>query len=117
MIWPNVADFILRQSSLFWEVLMLLDPLAATAAVTRQQIFRLCVAVQSDCFLSQCLSKSVQITHPLCSAAETRAKVQHSVWTLHQGHTRLQDPDPYTVNFAHRQITRRRRRRCQCAEH
>lgn len=48
-----------------------------------------------------CLRQEVfvqgQITHPLCSAAETRAKVQHSVWTLHHGHTRLQDPDPYTV--------------------
>lgn len=42
-------------------------------------------------------SNSVQITHPMCGAAETRAKVQHSLWTLHHGHTRLQDPDPYTV--------------------
>lgn len=38
-----------------------------------------------------------QVTHPLCSAAETRAKVQSSLQTLHPRHKRLQDADSYTV--------------------
>ncbi|XP_034557283.1 nicotinate phosphoribosyltransferase [Notolabrus celidotus] len=48
-----------------------------------------------------CLRQEVfikgQVTHPLCSAAETRAKVQSSLQTLHPRHKRLQEPDSYTV--------------------
>uniref|UniRef100_A0A3B3TKH9 Nicotinate phosphoribosyltransferase n=1 Tax=Poecilia latipinna TaxID=48699 RepID=A0A3B3TKH9_9TELE len=48
-----------------------------------------------------CLRKEVflegQVTEPLCSAAETRAKVQSSLQTLHPRHKRLQEPDSYTV--------------------
>ncbi|XP_031138166.1 nicotinate phosphoribosyltransferase isoform X2 [Sander lucioperca] len=48
-----------------------------------------------------CLRQDVftrgQVTHPLCSAAETRAKVQSSLQTLHPRHKRLQEPDSYTV--------------------
>uniref|UniRef100_A0A4W5R5C1 Nicotinate phosphoribosyltransferase n=1 Tax=Hucho hucho TaxID=62062 RepID=A0A4W5R5C1_9TELE len=38
-----------------------------------------------------------QITHPLCSPAETREKVQSSIQTLHPRHKRLQKPDSYVV--------------------
>ncbi|XP_061594823.1 nicotinate phosphoribosyltransferase [Cololabis saira] len=48
-----------------------------------------------------CLRQDVfsqgQVTHPLCSALETRAKVQISLQTLHSRHKRLQEPDAYTV--------------------
>ncbi|XP_041790497.1 nicotinate phosphoribosyltransferase [Chelmon rostratus] len=48
-----------------------------------------------------CLRQEVfvngQVTHPLCSAAETRAKVQSSLQTLHPRHKRLKEPDAYTV--------------------
>ncbi|XP_054904937.1 nicotinate phosphoribosyltransferase isoform X1 [Poeciliopsis prolifica] len=48
-----------------------------------------------------CLRKEVflkgQVREPLCSAAETRAKVQSSLQTLHPRHKRLQEPDSYTV--------------------
>ncbi|KAM4740073.1 nicotinate phosphoribosyltransferase isoform 2-T2 [Anableps anableps] len=48
-----------------------------------------------------CLRKEVflkgEVTEPLCSAAETRAKVQSSLQTLHPRHKRLQEPDSYTV--------------------
>ncbi|MEQ2292177.1 hypothetical protein AMECASPLE_020385, partial [Ameca splendens] len=37
------------------------------------------------------------VTEPLCSAAETRAKVQSSLQTLHPRHKMLQEPDSYTV--------------------
>uniref|UniRef100_A0A4W5R1Q9 Nicotinate phosphoribosyltransferase n=1 Tax=Hucho hucho TaxID=62062 RepID=A0A4W5R1Q9_9TELE len=40
-----------------------------------------------------------QITHPLCSPAETREKVQSSIQTLHPRHKRLQKPDSYVVSF------------------
>ncbi|KAL1022723.1 hypothetical protein UPYG_G00031500 [Umbra pygmaea] len=38
-----------------------------------------------------------QITHTLCSAAETREKVQHSIQTLDPRHKKLEEPDSYTV--------------------
>ncbi|XP_072245045.1 nicotinate phosphoribosyltransferase [Leuresthes tenuis] len=38
-----------------------------------------------------------QVTQPLCSAAETRAKVQSSLQTLSPRHKRLQEPDSYIV--------------------
>ncbi|CAG5863016.1 unnamed protein product [Menidia menidia] len=38
-----------------------------------------------------------KLTQPLCSAAETRAKVQSSLQTLSPRHKRLQEPDAYTV--------------------
>ncbi|XP_019133042.1 nicotinate phosphoribosyltransferase [Larimichthys crocea] len=48
-----------------------------------------------------CLRQEVfikgQVTHPLCSAAETRAKVQSSLQTVHPRHKRLHEPDSYTV--------------------
>uniref|UniRef100_A0A1A8RIH1 nicotinate phosphoribosyltransferase n=1 Tax=Nothobranchius rachovii TaxID=451742 RepID=A0A1A8RIH1_9TELE len=48
-----------------------------------------------------CLRQEVfsegQITQPLCSAAESRAKVQSSLQALHPRHKRLQEPDSYTV--------------------
>ncbi|KAM4574722.1 nicotinate phosphoribosyltransferase [Fundulus diaphanus] len=48
-----------------------------------------------------CLRKEVflkgQVKEPLCSAAETRAKVQSSLQTLHPRHKRLQEPDSYMV--------------------
>nr|XP_020457566.1 nicotinate phosphoribosyltransferase [Monopterus albus] len=43
-----------------------------------------------------------QVTQPLCSAAETRAKVQSSLQTLHPRHKRLQEPDSYTVALSDR---------------
>ncbi|XP_074523797.1 nicotinate phosphoribosyltransferase isoform X2 [Halichoeres trimaculatus] len=51
---------------------------------------------QIGCLRQEAFTKG-QVTHPLCSAAETRAKVQSSVQTLHPRHKRLQDPDSYTV--------------------
>lgn len=48
-----------------------------------------------------CLRKEVffkgRVTEPLCSAAETRAKVQSSLQTIHPRHKKLQEPDSYTV--------------------
>ncbi|XP_056132463.1 nicotinate phosphoribosyltransferase [Lampris incognitus] len=48
-----------------------------------------------------CLRQEVfsqgQITHPMCSAAETRKKVQSSIQNLHPRHKRLQEPDSYMV--------------------
>nr|XP_043900867.1 nicotinate phosphoribosyltransferase isoform X2 [Solea senegalensis] len=48
-----------------------------------------------------CLRQEVfatgEVTQPLCSAAETRAKVQSSLQTLHPRHKRLQEPDTYSV--------------------
>ncbi|XP_029004915.1 nicotinate phosphoribosyltransferase isoform X2 [Betta splendens] len=43
-----------------------------------------------------------QVSHPLSSAAETRAKVQTSLQTLHPRHKRLQDPESYTVALSER---------------
>lgn len=51
--------------------------------------------------LYECVSHTFQVTQRLCSAAETRAKVQSSVQTLHPRHKRLQEPDSYTVSLRH----------------
>ncbi|CAJ1059412.1 nicotinate phosphoribosyltransferase [Xyrichtys novacula] len=51
---------------------------------------------QVSCLRQEVFIKG-QVTHPLCSAAETRAKVQSSLQTLHPRHKRLQEPDSYTV--------------------
>ncbi|XP_045906675.1 nicotinate phosphoribosyltransferase [Micropterus dolomieu] len=51
---------------------------------------------QVTCLRQEVFTKG-QVTHPLCSAAETRAKVQVSLQTLHPRHKRLQEPDSYTV--------------------
>lgn len=51
---------------------------------------------QVTCLRQEVFSKG-QVTQPLCSAAETRAKVQSSLQTLHPRHKRLQKPDSYTV--------------------
>ncbi|XP_073333075.1 nicotinate phosphoribosyltransferase [Pagrus major] len=51
---------------------------------------------QVTCLRQDVFTKG-QVTHPLCSAAETRAKVQSSLQTLHPRHKRLQEPDSYTV--------------------
>lgn len=63
-----------------------------------------------------CLRQEVysqgEVTHPLCSAAETRAKVQNSLQTLHPRHKRLQEPDSYTVALSeelHNLVTEIRR--------
>ncbi|XP_060934845.1 nicotinate phosphoribosyltransferase [Limanda limanda] len=53
-----------------------------------------------------------QVTHPPCSAAETRAKVHSSLQTLHPRHKRLQEPDSYTVALSeklHNLVTEIRR--------
>lgn len=76
-------------------------PFVSEFQVKQSGLFRLCNDLKwfewgAGFSLVRC-SDSVQITQPLCGAAETRAKVQHSLWTLHHGHTRPQDPDPYTV--------------------
>ncbi|XP_037625103.1 nicotinate phosphoribosyltransferase [Sebastes umbrosus] len=58
-----------------------------------------CVSVipaQVTCLRQEVFTKG-QVTHPLCSAAETRAKVQSSLQTLHHRHKRLQEPESYTV--------------------
>ncbi|XP_049443035.1 nicotinate phosphoribosyltransferase [Epinephelus fuscoguttatus] len=54
------------------------------------------VPAQVTCLRLEVFTKG-QVTHPLCSAAETRAKVQSSLQTLHPRHKRLQEPDSYTV--------------------
>ncbi|XP_034386373.1 nicotinate phosphoribosyltransferase isoform X2 [Cyclopterus lumpus] len=51
---------------------------------------------QVTCLRQEVFTKG-QVTHPLCSAAETRVKVQSSLQTLHPRHKRLQEPDSYTV--------------------
>ncbi|KAF6718644.1 Nicotinate phosphoribosyltransferase [Oryzias melastigma] len=51
---------------------------------------------QVSCLRQEVFLKG-QVTQPLCSAAETRAKVQSSLQTLHPRHKRLQEPDSYTV--------------------
>lgn len=50
------------------------------------------------CVVEECVSHCFQVTQPLCSAAETRAKVQISLQTLHPRHKKLQEPDSYTVS-------------------
>nr|XP_046248082.1 nicotinate phosphoribosyltransferase isoform X2 [Scatophagus argus] len=58
-----------------------------------------CISVtpaQVTCLRQEVFIKG-QIAHPLCSAAETRAKVQSSLQTLHPRHKRLQEPHSYTV--------------------
>uniref|UniRef100_A0A669DHF9 Nicotinate phosphoribosyltransferase n=1 Tax=Oreochromis niloticus TaxID=8128 RepID=A0A669DHF9_ORENI len=73
-----------------------------------------CLAVESppeaglplSCYPLGCNHTALSVTparvtclrqEPLCSAAETRAKVQSSLQTLHPRHKRLQKPDSYTV--------------------
>ncbi|XP_070687921.1 nicotinate phosphoribosyltransferase isoform X2 [Pempheris klunzingeri] len=51
---------------------------------------------QVTCLRQEVFTKG-QVTHPLCSAAETRAKVQGSLQTLHPRHKRLQEPESYSV--------------------
>ncbi|XP_037830023.1 nicotinate phosphoribosyltransferase isoform X1 [Kryptolebias marmoratus] len=57
------------------------------AAVTPAQVI---------CLRQEVFSKG-QVKDHLCSAAETRAKVQSSLQTLHPRHKRLHEPDSYTV--------------------
>ncbi|XP_034736403.1 nicotinate phosphoribosyltransferase [Etheostoma cragini] len=54
------------------------------------------IPAQVTCLRQDVFTKG-QVTHPLCSAAETRAKVQSSLQTLHPRHKRLQEPDSYPV--------------------
>ncbi|XP_051233187.1 nicotinate phosphoribosyltransferase isoform X2 [Dicentrarchus labrax] len=66
---------------------------------------------QVVCLRQEVFTKG-QVTHPLCSAAETRAKVQSSLQTLHPRHKRLQEPDSYTVALSeklHNLVTEIRR--------
>ncbi|XP_035508723.1 nicotinate phosphoribosyltransferase isoform X1 [Morone saxatilis] len=66
---------------------------------------------QVICLRQEVFTKG-QVTHPLCSAAETRAKVQSSLQTLHPRHKRLQEPDSYTVALSeklHNLVTEIRR--------
>ncbi|GAA6231555.1 nicotinate phosphoribosyltransferase isoform X1 [Lates japonicus] len=66
---------------------------------------------QVTCLRQEVFTKG-QVTHPLCSAAETRAKVQGSLQTLHPRHKRLQEPDSYTVALSgklHNLVTEIRR--------
>uniref|UniRef100_A0A3Q3X244 Nicotinate phosphoribosyltransferase n=1 Tax=Mola mola TaxID=94237 RepID=A0A3Q3X244_MOLML len=56
---------------------------------------------QVTCLRQEVFTKG-QVTHPLCSAAETRVKVQSSLQTLHPRHKRLQEPDSYTVALSER---------------
>lgn len=51
---------------------------------------------QVICLRQEVFAKG-QVRYPLCSAKETRAKVQSSLQTLHPRHKKLQDPDSYTV--------------------
>ncbi|XP_071397439.1 nicotinate phosphoribosyltransferase [Centroberyx affinis] len=69
---------------------------------------------QVTCLRQDVFAKG-QVTHPLCSAAETRAKVQSSLQTLHPRHKRLQEPDSYTVALSeklHNLVTEIRRGSC-----
>ncbi|XP_060890188.1 nicotinate phosphoribosyltransferase isoform X1 [Labrus mixtus] len=66
---------------------------------------------QVTCLRQEAYSKG-QVTHPPCSAAETRAKVQSSLQTLHPRHKKLQKPDSYTVALSkqlHNLVTEIRR--------
>ncbi|KAM3876535.1 nicotinate phosphoribosyltransferase [Diretmus argenteus] len=66
---------------------------------------------QVTCLRQEVFTKG-QVTHPLCSAAESRAKVQSSLENLHPRHKRLQEPDSYTVALSeklHNLITKIRR--------
>ncbi|XP_071342629.1 nicotinate phosphoribosyltransferase isoform X2 [Trachinotus anak] len=66
---------------------------------------------QVTCLCQEVFTKG-QVTHPPCSAAETRAKVQGSLQTLHPRHKRLQEPDSYTVALSeklHNLVTEIRR--------
>ncbi|KAM7012219.1 nicotinate phosphoribosyltransferase isoform 2-T2 [Tautogolabrus adspersus] len=66
---------------------------------------------QVTCLRLEAYSKG-QVTHPPCSAAETRAKVQSSLQTLHPRHKKLQEPDSYTVALSeqlHNLVTEIRR--------
>ncbi|KAM9848655.1 nicotinate phosphoribosyltransferase [Aulostomus maculatus] len=66
---------------------------------------------QVTCLRQEVFTKG-QVTHPPCSAAETRAKVQASLQTLNPRHTRLQEPDAYTVALSeklHSLVTETRR--------
>ncbi|XP_061540366.1 nicotinate phosphoribosyltransferase [Phycodurus eques] len=64
-----------------------------------------------------CLHQEVftqgQVTHPLSSAAETKANVQGSLQSFHPRHKRLEEPDSYTVALSEKQynlVTELRRR-------
>lgn len=66
---------------------------------------------QVTCLRQEVFTKG-QVTQPLCSAAESRAKVQISLQTLNPRHKRLQEPDAYTVALSeklHNLITEIRR--------
>ncbi|KAM4628920.1 nicotinate phosphoribosyltransferase isoform 1-T1 [Polymixia lowei] len=70
--------------------------------------------VQVTCLRQEAFIKG-QITHPPCSARETREKVQTSIQNLHPRHKRLQEPDSYTVALSeklHNLITEIRRGSC-----
>ncbi|XP_026178783.1 nicotinate phosphoribosyltransferase isoform X2 [Mastacembelus armatus] len=56
---------------------------------------------QVTCLFQEVFTKG-QVTQRLCSTAETRAKVQTSLQTLHPRHKRLQEPDTYTVALSER---------------
>ncbi|XP_020793718.1 nicotinate phosphoribosyltransferase [Boleophthalmus pectinirostris] len=51
---------------------------------------------QVTCLRQEVFTKG-QVTYPVCSAKETRAKAQSSLQMLHPKYKRLQDPDIYTV--------------------
>ncbi|XP_053710163.1 nicotinate phosphoribosyltransferase [Synchiropus splendidus] len=51
---------------------------------------------QVTCLRQEVFSRG-QVTQPPCSSAETRARVQDSLRSLHPRHKRLQEPDSYTV--------------------
>lgn len=53
-------------------------------------------AAEVVCLRQEVFDKG-QVTQPLDSTAETRAKVQSSIQTLHVRHKRLQEPESYTV--------------------
>ncbi|XP_034438113.1 nicotinate phosphoribosyltransferase isoform X1 [Hippoglossus hippoglossus] len=66
---------------------------------------------QVTCLRQEAFTRG-QVTHPPCSAAETRAKVHSSLQTLHPRHKRLQEPDSYTVALSeklHNLVTEIRR--------
>ncbi|XP_061680035.1 nicotinate phosphoribosyltransferase isoform X2 [Syngnathoides biaculeatus] len=52
--------------------------------------------VQVICLRQEVFSQG-EVTHPLNSAAETKANVQGSLQSLHPRHKRLEEPDSYTV--------------------
>ncbi|CAN9500765.1 unnamed protein product [Ophioblennius macclurei] len=53
-------------------------------------------AAEVVCLRQEVFAKG-QVTQPLDSTAQTRAKVQSSIQTLHERHKRLQEPESYTV--------------------